>query len=348
MATPNPSFTFSSDADLRRQGDRRFAAGVTFWAAAAGILWAGVLQVWAPAITQLQNVRAGNVCRAESYLYDKPHWPMVIVGSSMVTDFDRLSQDGQCLSLFMAGHSAIPSLELVASSVFRPRIVAVELNSLPVPPDDTVVQEVRDSAFRFLKQQILAFRRSYQPASVIMTVCRMWFGQNANERGLNPPSDIFTKLRIKELRSQYETPPDTSELVANVARAVALAERLRGDGVKVVFFELPVPHGLADTPYHRSRRGITFAAVKDAGFEIVRFDDTGITTTDGVHLPYSQSRLVARDLVGRLRSDAGFAPGRSFCCSMIRIICLSGESSLTVARSFLRTMITHIVPLKPR
>lgn len=248
-------------------------------------------------VTLSQNQYVGNVHRGETYLYDQRPWSLVIVGSSMVTEYDRLSERPGVYTLNMAGFSAVPALQLVVAARVRPACVAIEMNSLSTPGGEAIVREVRDSPLRFLKERVLAFRRGYQPVSVLMTLARELFGQRANDRGLNMPSDAFTRSRVQELRAAYETPADDGPLRQNVGQAIAVARRLRDEGVRVTFFELPVPHGLAETPFHRQRRAMTETAIDRSGFEIIRFGDEGFTTTDGIHLPRAQSKDVARRLV---------------------------------------------------
>jgi hypothetical protein len=93
----------------------------------------GLIQAWAPAITQPQNQFASNVAEAEQFIYGSGPLPALVVGSSMVESIDSLT-GGELRVLGMNGMSAREGLQvLLHSADFRRRSPSSSTDSRPRP-----------------------------------------------------------------------------------------------------------------------------------------------------------------------------------------------------------------------
>lgn len=281
------------------------------WAVLLTAMWVGVIQVWAPAISQTQNQFAGNVAEAERYIYASSPVPTLVVGSSMVEWLDLLT-DGQVQVLGMNGMSARESLEIVLRSGRLPERIAVELNGLTAPANEGFLDRLFNPWLSPVRERVLALRTEYQPASVIMSLAKQSFGRKSGQTGPSPAPPGLAELRTKQLHDQYCKPPDMDRLRVNLRAVRDAVVELERRGVRVTYFEFPVPHGLAKTTFHRARRAANAEILGPAAATAVFLDDDAFTTTDGIHLvPQDQQRVAVR-LLEMLDSDfPGAAPTAS-------------------------------------
>jgi hypothetical protein len=281
------------------------------WAVVLTATWVGLIQVWAPAISQTQNQFAGNVAEAERYIYGSGPVRTLVVGSSMVEWLDLLT-DGEIQVLGMNGMSAREALEIVLRSGRLPDRLAVELNGLTAPPNEGFVGRLVNPWLSAIRRHVLAFRTEYQPASVIMSLAKQGFGRNSGRTGPAPAPPGLAELRAKQLHDQYRQPPDMDRLRANLRFVRDAVAELERRGVCVTYFEFPVPHGLATTPFHLTRRAANAEILGAAAAKAVVFDDEGFATTDGIHLiPEDQQRVAFRLLEMLEASSPGAVPTAS-------------------------------------
>jgi hypothetical protein len=281
------------------------------WATVLALAWVGGIQIWAPVITQAQNQFAGNVAEAERYIYGSGRVPALVVGSSMVEWLDQLT-DGRVQVLGMNGMSARESLEIVLRSGRLPERIAVELNGLTAPANDRFLDRLFSPWLAPARRHVLALRTEYQPASVVMSLARAAFGRNAGQRGPSPAPPGLAQVRAHQLHDQYRQPPDMDQLRANLLAVRDAVAELEQRGVRVTYFEFPVPHGLAKTAFHQARRAMNAEILGAAAAAAVFLDDDEFETTDGIHLvPQDQQRVAFRLLEVLEATSPGAAPTAS-------------------------------------
>jgi hypothetical protein len=264
------------------------------WAALLTVAWVGLIQIWAPVITQTQNQLAGNISEAERYIYRSGPVRALVVGSSMVESLDLLT-DGRVQVLGMNGMSARESLEIVLRSERLPERIVVELNGLTAPANNDFVDRLFNPWLFPVRRDVLALRSEYQPASVIMSLAKNAFGRESGHTGPSTAPRRLAEVRAKQLNDQYRQPPDMKQLRANLCAVRDAVTELKQRGVSVTYFEFPVPHGLANTPFHKARRSANAELLGAAAATAVFLDDDAFETTDGIHLvPQDQQRVAFR------------------------------------------------------
>jgi hypothetical protein len=208
--------------------------------------------------------------------------------------------------------SARESLEIVRRSGRLPERIAVELNGLTAPANDRFVDRLFSPWLAPARRHVLALRTEYQPASVVMSLARGAFARNSGHIGPSPAPPGLAELRAKQLHDQYRKPPDMDQLRANLRAVRDTVAELERRGVRVTYFEFPVPHGLAKTTFHQARRAANAEILGPAAATAVFLDDDAFTTTDGIHLvPQDQQRVAVR-LLEMLDADfPGAAPTAS-------------------------------------
>jgi|GEM_PF-6612500 len=275
-------------------------------AALLGLGWVGLIQVWAPPITQSQNQFTGNVAEAERFIYGSDPLPALVVGSSMVESVDLLTH-GKLQVLGMNGMSAREALEILVRSGRLPRRVAVELNGLIAPPNDAFLKLLFNPVMLPLREKVLALRTEYQPASVIMSLAKGAFGRGASQVAATAHLGSVADIRIDQLRELYKTLPDMKRLRANLVSVRDAVAELEDHGVDVIYFEYPVPHGLSKTPFHEARRAASVEILGRQAAAAVCFDEEAFRTRDGIHLDAEGQRAVADRLSQMLLGTGGEA-----------------------------------------
>jgi hypothetical protein len=212
----------------------------------------------------------------------------------------------------MNGMSAREALEIVLRSGRLPERIAVELNGLTAPANEGFLDRLFNPWLSPVRERVLALRTEYQPASVIMSLAKRAFGRNSGRTGPAPAPPRLAELRAKQLHDQYRKPPDMDQLRANLRAVRDTVAELERRGVRVTYFEFPVPHGLAKTIFHQARRTANAEILGPAAATAVFLDDDAFTTTDGIHLvPQDQQRVAGR-LLEMLDADfPGAAPTAS-------------------------------------
>lgn len=277
---------------------------VLAWAAVLSVGWIVLIQAWAPSITQPQNQFAGNVAEAEQFIYGSGPLPALVVGSSMVESVDTLT-GGKLRVLGMNGMSAREGLQVLLRSGRLPEKIAIELNGLTAPPNDAFLERLFNPLMMPLRRRILALRTEYQPASVIMSLAKGVFGRGESRKTAKIHVGSVTDIRIAQLRELYQRPPDMDRLKANLVSVRDSVAGLEARGVSVIYFEYPVPHGLAKTPFHQARRAANVEILGDKAAEPIRFDEEAFLTTDGIHLVPEGQQAVANGLETALLGTAG-------------------------------------------
>lgn len=265
------------------------------WAALLTAAWVGLIQIWASVITQTQNQLAGNLAEAERYIYGSGRVPALVVGSSMVEWLDLLT-NGRVQVLGMNGMSARESLQIVLRSGRVPERIAVELNGFTAPANDGFLDRLFSPWLAPVRKHVLALRTENQPASVVMSLAKNAFGRTASRNGPSPAPP------------QYRQLPDMEQLRPNLRAVRAAVAELERRGVRVTYFEFPVPHGLAETPFHRARRAANASILGEPALTAVILDDDAFETTDGIHLVPEDQRLVADRLVELLAVPSAATP----------------------------------------
>lgn len=275
-------------------------AWILVWTLILGAAWIGLIQAWAPPITQTQNQFVGNLAEAEHYLFGDGPVSRLVVGSSMVESLAELS-GGRLAVLGMNGMSARESLAIVVRSGRIPDRVAVELNGLTAPYNEKFMARLLTPAMHELRRHVLALRAEYQPASVAITIAKNMFGRGGGRRESTAPAEEFVRRRVVDLREKYRRPPDLEGLRANLLAVAEYARELERRGATVIYFDYPVPRGLGDTVFHRERRRVSREVLGDnAAAFILDGDEFG--TTDGIHLNHEGQRAVAHRLADLLES----------------------------------------------
>jgi hypothetical protein len=265
------------------------------WAALLTAAWVGLIQIWAAVITQTQNQLAGSEAEAERYMYGSGRVPALVVGSSMIEWLDLLTND-RVQVLGMNDMSAHEALQIVLRSGRRPERIAVDLNGLIAPANDGFLDRLFSPWLAPVCKHVSALRTEYQPASVVMSLAKNAFGRTASRNGpsLAPP--------------QYRQPPDMEQLRPNLRAVRDAVAELERRGVRVTYFEFPVPHGLAETPFHRARRAANASILGEPALTAVILNDDAFETTDGSHLVPEDQRLVADRLVELLAVPSAATP----------------------------------------
>lgn len=268
-------------------------------AALLGLGWVGLIQVWAPPITQSQNQFTGNVAEAERFIYGSDPLPALVVGSSMVESIDLLT-GGKLQVLGMNGMSSREALEILVRSGRLPQRVAVELNALTAAPNDAFSKHLFNPVMLPLRRKVLALRTEYQPASVIMSLAKGAFGRSASQVAATAHLGSVADIRIDQLHEHYKTPPDMKRLRANLLSVRDSVAVLEDRGVDVIYFEYPVPHGLSKTPFHEVRRAASVEILGTKAAAAVCFDGDAFHSSDGIHLDAEGQQAVANRLAQML------------------------------------------------
>lgn len=213
----------------------------------------------------------------------------VIVGSSLSARFAEAVSSGCFYDLSIAGGSALTGLDIVQQKARKPDSVFIEINLL----ERSVDQRFVDAP--------LPFRR-YLPITWVENspINRMLSFIADQRRGAEPPPPVAVLKAPLHLQQQdYDRPLTPGQINRIVGQMRPRLAAIRAQGMRPIFFEMPVHPSLMNRIRAQQMRQLVRQAFPDIalvpGRRLAAPD--AIRTTDGVHLQEFEARRVFQRLV---------------------------------------------------
>ena len=213
--------------------------------------------------------------------------------------------DPSCYNLSTEGGSCLSSLEIIEKSGKIPEILLVEINSINRPNSIKVADYLFQPFIFELRKFLPALRNQNQPilytahlfaiiadkiSYELKKISKKVFGEVADENLLKQPSlPILNKDLIKQLRSdeinQSSDLSDTSEIKIKMNVLVEDLNKLKKQGVKIVFYEMPTEEFFQKSLKSKYIRELANVVAEKNNFYKIPVDNNLIyKTIDVVHL----------------------------------------------------------------
>jgi hypothetical protein len=229
-----------------------------------------------------------NAIKGENYIYDKSDTlSNVIIGSSLAC---RIITDSlpDSYNLAFAGQSVFDGLEILKQKKKLPRTVFIETNKIFINPNKEFTSSLF-SPFSFtLKKYCISLRSDKQPLAFIYPAVQGLFHKNSSETGMpgaEPKNnEVFNKMLAMQVE-EFSIIPDSGYVIKQFALLSNYIDDIKGKGVNIVFFEIPLNPNLAELPLAKFIRNEFYRHFPaNVNNYITMPDCSGYITTDGLHL----------------------------------------------------------------
>lgn len=289
-------FTSSSNVDIPHFIGKSLLACIFFFS-----IYNIYISNNSPHIIYFDSQYKNNISTAQRYLYDYPKSPIVIVGSSRAANLDiLLLQKSDIFNLSFKASGPISGLSLIRKSELKPKIVLVEINSILYDVDSLLLEKVMATIPFRLKKVLPSLREEYQPVNVFFNILMNLYNRQR-------PVNVFDKQRFAKAvtikKKVYSEHPDSNLLLKRLDKLSMLIEYLSNQGIKPIFFEMPMYSELQDSPRANKIRSAVltrFPMGKYLWIEGLSVFDKG--TSDGVHLTYAAGAQVTKSLIAKLNA----------------------------------------------
>lgn len=224
---------------------------------------------------------------------------VVFTGSSLTVPLN-FNEDAPCVYNFgLIGESALTGLDVIATSVHKPRTVFVEIN---FPERDSNKYLISDAS-GFLARKFPEFVYT-SPITLVGSLLSDFYHflrggrHQENKTTVTSGTDIARKKEVALQREILNAPLSSILLATKIAAFEAQVKNLEQKGVKVIFYEMPV-----DTELQNSNQAIQVREAFRSIFpnnEFIGFAELskGITVkpADGLHLNVSDAKRVVTNL----------------------------------------------------
>ncbi|WP_027303054.1 hypothetical protein [Rudanella lutea] len=239
-----------------------------------------------------QTTEQRNMVKAEEFLFEaSTRYDTIIVGSSMSDRLNTDSLSAAYYNLSLAGMSAQDGLQLIEMSGHLPHVLFVETNTLTRDEPSPLMESLNDPTWIWLKRHLPFTRQKFQPAGVFKAMLRDWShgkGQPVVPETAMYVDTAFLNKAVAD-RIQAAIPPPDSVLHASLGKVRNRLDQWRRQGVRVVFFEIPMDPRLQAMPIQGQVRQLVRRYFPSPDYAHLALPEGAYQTTDGVHLTYGES-----------------------------------------------------------
>jgi hypothetical protein len=245
------------------------------------------------------TARDGALVTLNRYIVDHPIPDIVLVGSSLTFRLkEEYFETPRLRNLALAGGSAVTGLQIVANRRQLPKLIVVETNMLPRPPDAALVKLYSSDRV----QQPLFFR----PVRTAIAAYENWMHAPVThaqvEASLHrlveqPPSSFDNHVYVERTLRNLDEDDPASLVKANVEVIGRLIDALEHRGVRVLLMEMPYDAPIEASRYVRIMHDIVHQAFPDPSRWIaIELDRADLRWADGGHLDERSAVIVSRYL----------------------------------------------------
>ena len=236
-----------------------------------------------PTIGKATHQWQDNVVKAQSYLYSN-HVDTVIVGTSLSA---RIIKDSipSVQSLAFQGCSVEDGLNIIMARKQKPRYVLVEYNLLFAEGHPQLFANQTDAFLYKLRELIPSLREQYQPICLISYYLNeLKDGKRTGQSELKRANiELLNRLIERRLNNEdYTSKEEIRSTRLHTLKTIMSA--LEKEGVRFVFFEMPINERLSNLKEYAETRNMVCEAFPREIYMYLPSDTHKYITTDGIHL----------------------------------------------------------------
>lgn len=252
--------------------------------------------VYVNPISSSQYAWQGNTIKAQHFIYGE-HSENIIVGSSLSNRLVMDSLQGM-INLSFSGQGIFDGLSVLNHNKAVPGTVFIETNIMSRGENVNFTSYVNSPILNPLKRAIPSLRDEYQPIGIFGEIIIRTFKPEASGENLDVNNmasqeggdDTFFQKMLSLQAEDYSVTPDTAALQSSFETLASEVENLEKNGVRVVFFEMPVNETLCDLPEPQMIRDYYRRYFPESRYTYIRVPNcAGYKTTDGAHLGVAEA-----------------------------------------------------------
>jgi hypothetical protein len=255
-----------------------------------------VVFYWKPVVSTGQNQWQDNVIKAQRFIYEgNRRFEKVIVGSSLSCRMAAYRFPENYYNLAFAGQGVFEGLNILSRIKAKPKIVLVEMNEVLRPENKEFTGSLFAPVLYTVKRVLPAFREQNQPIGILGGVLR---GASKQENSPNTKinNDFFLKMLQREIKD-YSQLPDRAVVAMRFEELRGYVTTLENQGVKVIFFEMPVNEQLCNLPLAEDIRKSFHSYFPATRYSYISIPDCSqYSTTDGLHLAEKEALIYSEYL----------------------------------------------------
>lgn len=257
---------------------------------------------------------------ADRYL-NSPVAPIALTGSSFTVRLhEEFFHKLYVRNLALPGGSPLTGAAMIeATAAVRPRLIAIETNTLSRGIDQAMVERVRTSNAEPARAPI-NFRPLRTLAALYQQKLDDWrrfdrddksalLQQSALEEAIlrKPPAPEYNPLALAAILAEWNNPEHDQIIRRNVAELKHIVETLEMQSISVFFYELPLGPAFARSRYMTTGRSAMAEAFgHDHGKWLsLDYPSDEIRWTDGAHLDDRSAIIMARSLERAIERKMG-------------------------------------------
>lgn len=249
------------------------------------------LFVYVNPISSSQYAWQGNTIKAQQFIYGDAS-ESIIVGSSLSNRLVMDSLQGMT-NLSFSGQGIFDGLSILNHSSKSPRLVFIETNIMMRDENENFTSYINSPVLSPIKRAIPSLRDEFQPVGIlgeiiIRTLKKDESGQSNDLEEMTTQrsgDDTFFQKMLTLQAENYNQTPDTTVLRARFEDLAKAVENLEVNGVRVIFFEMPVNETLCDLAEPQMIREYYRRYFPESKYDYIRVPHCdGYVTTDGAHL----------------------------------------------------------------
>jgi hypothetical protein len=269
-------------------------------AKAAGAAVVTIAVAWAAVPKELpydeQHVRGAetlNELIVERFSYEHPAKPVVLLGSSILTDIPPVHcRPDNVASIYLQGRSALTGLEVIRRVNARPEVVFVEVTTAMIGVDEKLLEAVFSPFSRHIQELVPALRRN---RNWVILFYRRKIHRWSRPRYLieRPAQSIeqWNESRAPHIAPLLGGHDDNGNIDRIIPEIVARVRELERSGTRVIFHD-PADPRLRALPRARNLRdklkaalpGVLMIEAPDAEQPLYRWDGLHFSDASGLWL----------------------------------------------------------------
>ncbi|MGG9972096.1 hypothetical protein ACQ33O_09915 [Ferruginibacter sp. SUN002] len=236
----------------------------------------------------LQQYMLMNQITAEKFLYDSSKDDRCIVGTSLSNNITIDSLPG-FYNLSLRGRGIQDCFYLLEKRKNKPKLLLVEMNFALRAPVITELNDLFNSPYARLKNEIPAFRAEYQPIGLFKSAITL---QKPAERFYFPHyDDVVFKYALNRHKEEFTNLPDSAFISNQFINIKKQINALVKSGSDVVFFEMPIDERLSSLPYQLIVRKLFKEYFPENQYNYIPLPTgSAFETSDGIHLTKASSQ----------------------------------------------------------
>lgn len=232
-----------------------------------------------------------NTIKAQQFIYGDVG-ESIIVGSSLSNRLVMDSLQGMT-NLSFSGQGIFDGLSILNHSSKSPHLVFIETNIMMRDENESFTSYINSPVLSPIKRAIPSLRDEYQPVGILgeMIIRMLKKDESGQSESLDEMTtqrsgdDAFFQKMLDLQAENYSKTPDTTVLRSRFEDLAREVENLENNGVRVIFFEMPVNETLCDLAEPQMIREYYRRYFPESKYDYIRVPHCdGYMTTDGAHL----------------------------------------------------------------